>query len=417
MLRFLHVADPHLDSPLEGLAAREDAPTALIRSATRRAFENMVQLAIAERVSFIVIAGDLYDRDWRDYSTGLFFKAQMLQLQRHGIPVYLIAGNHDAASVITRRLSLPENVHSFSTRTTETKEVPGTPVVIHGRGFPDRAVTENLALEYPHALPGRFNIGLLHTSLTGSPEHDSYAPCSVADLISRGYDYWALGHIHQPTVISENPWIVFAGNCQGRHARECGPRGCRLVSVGDQLAVKAVDWHDLDVMRWEQITINIPGLTTEAEVEQALASALRTAVNSAGGRLLAARLIFHGATSLHYDFHRHPEKWSATAISTALEFGSDAVWLEKIVFRTGPVIDPATLAQRDSLTASLLADLATAAARPLSLPEDCTDMLALLPGDLRADLLRDTAPENRAALMADVQAIILASLATKGADS
>jgi exonuclease SbcD len=417
MLRFLHVADPHLDSPLEGLASREDAPTDLIRSATRRAFENMVQLAIAERVNFIVIAGDLYDGDWRDYSTGLFFKAQMLQLQRHAIPVYLISGNHDAASVITRRLSLPENVHSFSTRTAETKEVPGTPVVIHGRGFPDRAVTENLAREYPHALPGRFNIGLLHTSLTGSPEHDSYAPCSVADLASRGYDYWALGHIHQPTVISDNPWIVFAGNCQGRHARECGPRGCRLVSVSAQLTVQAVDWHDLDVMRWEQITINVSGLTTGAQVEQALASALRTAVHAAGGRLLAARLIFTGATSLHNDFHRHPEKWSATAMSTALEFGSDAVWLEKVIFRTSPVIDPATLAQRDALTARLLADLATAAAQPLSLPADCTDMLQLLPGDLRHDLLRETAPENSAALMAEVQAIILASLATKGADA
>ena len=417
MLRFLHVADPHIDSPLEGLAAREDAPTALIRSATRRAFENMVQLAIAERVSFIVIAGDLYDGDWRDYSTGLFFKAQMLQLQRHGIPVYLISGNHDAASVITRRLTLPENVHPFSTRTAETKEVPGTPVVIHGRGFPDRAVTENLALEYPHAIPGRFNIGLLHTSLTGSPEHDSYAPCSVADLMSRGYDYWALGHIHQPTVISENPWIVFPGNCQGRHARECGPRGCCLVTISPQLTVHSVARHDLDVMRWEQIGIDVAGVTTPEEVERSLASALRTAVHAAEGRLLAARLTFTGATPLHNDFHRHPDTWLASAMATALEFGSDALWLEKIIFRTSPVIDPAALAQRDTLTASLLSDLAKAASQPLTLPADCTDMLQLLPGELRDDLLRDTAPENKAALMADVQAIILASLATKGAAS
>lgn len=178
-----------------------------------------------------------------------------------------------------------------------------------------------------------------------------------------------------------------------------------------------MDSHDLDVMRWEQIGIDVAGVTTPEEVERSLASALRTAVHAADGRLLAARLTFTGATPLHNDFHRHPDTWLATAMATALEFGSDALWLEKIIFRTSPVIDPATLAQRDTLTASLLSDLARAASQPLTLPADCMDMLQLLPGDLSNELLRDTAPENKAALMADVQAIILASLATKGAAS
>ncbi len=417
MLRFLHVADPHLDSPLHGLACREDAPTDLIRSATRRAFENMVQLAIAERVDFVVIAGDLYDGDWRDYSTGLFFRAQMHLLQREGIPVYLIAGNHDAASVITRRLPLPENVHSFSTRTAESREVPGTAAVIHGRGFPDRAVPENLAIEYPAAVPGRFNIGLLHTSLTGSTEHGTYAPCTVPDLVSRGYDYWALGHIHQPAIISESPWIVFAGNCQGRHARECGPRGCRLVTVSSQLSVQSVEWRDLDVMRWEQIEVDVGGLPTADDVEKRLVAALRSAVQAAGDRLVATRLTFTGATTLHGDFHRRPDKWTALGVAAALEFGPAALWLEKIIVRTSPVIDPATLAQRDALTAGVLELLAAAVPESRAIPAECTDMLQLLPGELREDLLQELTPENHAALMADVQAIILESLATTGADA
>jgi DNA repair exonuclease SbcCD nuclease subunit len=191
MIRFIHVADAHIDSPLKGLEAHEGAPVDVLRGATRRAFENLIQLAIDENIDFLIIAGDLYDGDWKDYSTGLFFRGQMARLRDKGIRVYLIAGNHDAASVISRKLSLPENVHVFSTRTAESMDVAGHPVVIHGRGFPNRAVPENLVMDYPAAVPNKFNIGLLHTSLTGRPGHDIYAPCSEIDLRQKGYGYWA----------------------------------------------------------------------------------------------------------------------------------------------------------------------------------------------------------------------------------
>ena len=149
MIRFIHASDVHLDSPLQGLEEYEGAPGDVLRGATRRAFENLIQLAIDENIDFLVVAGDLYDGDWKDYSTGLFFRGQMVQLRDKNIPVYLIAGNHDAASVISRKLSLPENVHVLSTRTAESMEVVGHPVVVHGRGFPNRAVPENLAVDYP----------------------------------------------------------------------------------------------------------------------------------------------------------------------------------------------------------------------------------------------------------------------------
>jgi predicted phosphodiesterase len=200
------------------LEAHEGAPVELLRGATRRALENLVELALAEQVAFIVIAGDVYDRDWKDYSTGLFFRRQMTRLREARIPVYLIHGNHDAASIISRKLNLPDNVHEFSNRCAQSHPVEGHPVVIHGRSFPNRAVEENLAREYPPAVPGKFNLGLLHTSLNGPCGHDTYAPCAEQDLREKGYHYWALGHVHQPQIISEDPYIVFAGNCQGRHA-------------------------------------------------------------------------------------------------------------------------------------------------------------------------------------------------------
>lgn len=414
MFRFIHAADPHLDSPLRGLEVHEGAPVAILRGATRKAFENLVNLAIDEAVNFVVIAGDLYDGDWKDYSTGLFFRGQMVKLQAKGIPVYLIAGNHDAASVISKKLTLPENVHVFSTRAAETMEVPGLAAVIHGRGFPHRAVPENLAVDYPAAVPGKFNLGLLHTSLTGRPDHDTYAPCSEQDLRNKGYGYWALGHIHQPEVISEDPWIVFAGNCQGRHARETGPRGCRLVTVKDSLEVASAEWRDLDVVRWQAVEVPLAGVENEAGAIKGIREALSGAVAAAEGRLLATRIHLTGATALHGSLHRDAQHWRAQVQALAQDFGEESVWLERLRVGTRPIYDLAELAARDALTKTVLETLETATHHLPALPDDITEMLDVLPPELRAEVAAEWDADQRPALMEEVRAIILEALQTKG---
>lgn len=414
MFRFIHAADLHLDSPLQGLQAHDGAPLDVLRGATRRAFENLVQLAIEERVDFVVIAGDLYDGDWKDYSTGLFFRGQMARLNASGIPVYLIAGNHDAASVISKRLGLPDNVRVFSTRTTESFEVPGLPAVIHGRGFPKRAVPENLALDYPSAIPGKFNLGLLHTSLTGRPGHATYAPCSEQDLRSKGYGYWALGHVHQPEVISQDPWIVFAGNCQGRHARETGPRGCCLVSVNEALDVESLERHTLDVVRWQDVRVALDQVEKETAVTQRIREAIAEAVTMAEDRLLAARITLTGASPLHGSLHREAQRWRAEILGLAQDFGESTVWIEQIKVATSPVYDLGQLAERDALTKIVLETLEQATYSPDELPDDIVEMLNVLPVDIRAEVEREWEMDQRAALMADVRAIILDSLQTEG---
>ncbi|MXX92142.1 MAG: DNA repair exonuclease [Chloroflexi bacterium] len=117
---FFHAADIHLDSPLTGLAGIEGRVAERIRSAPREAFEALVEEAIEVRVDFFVIAGDLYDGTWRDYKTGLFFIEQMGRLNQAGIPVYVLYGNHDAESQITRPLTLPDNVRVFDARKAQT---------------------------------------------------------------------------------------------------------------------------------------------------------------------------------------------------------------------------------------------------------------------------------------------------------
>ncbi len=414
MFRFIHAADPHLDSPLQGLEAHEGAPVALLRGATRRAFENLVRLAIDERVDAVLIAGDVYDGDWKDYSTGLFFRSQMVKLREKRIPVFLIAGNHDAGSVISKKLSLPENVHVFSTRTAESKELPGGAVVVHGRGFPNRAVPENLAQDYPPAVPGKFNIGLLHTSLNGYPDHDTYAPCSETDLREKGYDYWALGHIHQPGIISRDPWIVFAGNCQGRHIKESGVRGCQLVSVSDTLKVERVDAYPLDVVRWKEIEVDFSGAGEEAQAWQRIDQAMQKVVDEADGRLVAARIILTGNTSLHGSLHLEGHRWRAEILARAGEQGEQALWVERIKILTSPIYDIGKLAARDPLTKVVVEDLAAANKEILTLPSDVSEMMATLPPDLREEVLAQWKEDQRPALLNEVRAIILEALQTKG---
>jgi DNA repair exonuclease SbcCD nuclease subunit len=166
--RFLHAADIHLDSPMRGLEADPDAPVRLLREASRAAFRNLINAAIEENVAFVLIAGDLDDGDWR---TGLFFTEQVAKLSDSGIPLVMVAGNHDAASAITRYLRLPELGTMLPHDRCGQVVFEELGVAIHGQSFATRSVSEDLSRNYPDPVPGLFNIGLLHTALTGRPGH------------------------------------------------------------------------------------------------------------------------------------------------------------------------------------------------------------------------------------------------------
>lgn len=277
--RFVHTADIHLDSPLLGLVGQEGTAAERIRNATREAFEGLVELAIEEQVSFLVIAGDLYDGNWRDYKTGLFFVAQMGRLREARIPVYLLHGNHDAESQITRRLPLPDNVHVFGARQPESFRIDDLDVVLHGQSYRQRDVSENLARSYPQPVDGTFNIGVLHTGLGGMGGHANYAPCSLDDLINKGYDYWALGHVHRAEVLHEQPYIVFPGNLQGRHVREDGAMGAYLVAVENHQVAKALTVHN-DVVRWAVLPVSLDEASSIDHAFELMRSTIEDAVVS-----------------------------------------------------------------------------------------------------------------------------------------
>lgn len=336
---FLHAADIHLDSPLLGLERYAGAPVEYVRGATRKAFQNLVDLALEEEVDFLLLAGDLYDGDWRDYNTGLFFVSQMARLQEANIQVFLIRGNHDAASQITRQLLLPENVIPLSTAEPETVTREDLGVAVHGQGFPTRAVTEDLSQNYPPPQTDYFNIGLLHTCLNGREGHEPYAPCSLHYLATKGYDYWGLGHIHHREILQQDPWIVVPGNLQGRHIREAGSKGAYLVQVQDGTVV-GVEYRALDVMRWILCKVDATGATTPSEILEGAQSSLEEKLHQNPGYLLAIRFLITGSCPVHNRLWQEPEAFSQELRSLAVQLGLENLWVEKVKLSTQPMVRP-----------------------------------------------------------------------------
>jgi len=336
--RFLHAADLHLDSPMRGLEADPDAPAQLLRGASRAAFRNLVDAAIEEQVAFMVIAGDLYDGDWQDWGTGHFFTEQAAKLVDAGIPLVIAAGNHDAASVITRHLRLPDGVTLLPHDRCGRVVFEDRGVAIHGQSFANRSVSDDLTRNYPNAVPGLLNIGLLHTALTGRPGHDPYAPTTVETLAAKGYHYWALGHVHAREIVQQDPWIVFPGNLQGRQIRECGPKGASLVTVRGGHVI-AVDHRPFDILRW--CAVEVP-LASERDLDGAMArvgQALSSSLEAAEGRPVAARVTLTGVTPLHGELIGEADRVRQGVIAEGRQHGADAVWIESVVVATASAAD------------------------------------------------------------------------------
>ncbi|MEJ2725993.1 MAG: DNA repair exonuclease [Deltaproteobacteria bacterium] len=385
MFRFLHAADIHLDSPLRGLEVYQDAPVDQIRGAVRRAFDNLVDLAIREEAAFVLLAGDLFDGDWKDYNTGIYFINRMGLLREAGIRVFIVSGNHDAASQITRALHYPDNVTLFSHKKAETKVLENLNVAIHGQSFPSRIVSEDMTQNYPQGEYGLFNIGLLHTALTGRAGHEPYAPCTLDSLRSKGYQYWALGHVHQREEVSQGPWVVFPGNIQGRHIRETGGKGCTMVTV-DEGQVLEVEHHDIDVFRWAVCQVDLNECETHEECFDRVRQSLEDELGRADGRPIAVRLLLEGMTSLHGSLHENSVHWVEEFKGIAASLIE--VWLEKILFHTRKEVSSDEVSGKGSPIAALnkaVEDVKLGELRLLDLIPEFESLRNKLPPELLSD--------------------------------
>lgn len=425
--KIIHAADIHLDSPLQKLGSYENAPVERIRGASRRALENMVQFAIDEAVDLVVIAGDLYDGDWPDQNTGLFFVAQASRLVDAGIPLAVIRGNHDAANVMTSSLPLPKNPDGSSimlaSERVDQRLFESIGIAVHGRSFRTRAETENLAAEYPAPHRGLFNLGLLHTSLTGAEGHDPYAPCTPAQLAEKEYDYWALGHVHtrgEHGLDGAAP-VVFSGNIQGRHIREVGPKGCLLLEVDSRNQCRRT-FHELDVVRWQRCQLDVSDVQHCDEVIDRFQAWIEQSLRDAMDRLVVVRVELCGATPLNHSLRRQQENLKASLQAIAVTHGRGQVWMEDLKCHTEDEADTAVTADMDGPLESLAAVIEQFEAGEeagKAVEHELRSLLKKLPQELtgRNMPVQTGDPEWVADLIQSASAEVLGRLQTEGTDT
>ncbi len=376
MTLFIHAADVHLDSPLRGLSRYAGAPVEAVRGASRRALENLVDYVIDQGAPLLLIAGDLYDGDWKDFQTGLFIVQQLRRLQKHDVRVGLVRGNHDAENAMTKDLPLPENVHVFGSLQPETWIIEDLNMAVHGQSFRDKEEPRNLAADFPEPVPGRVNVGLLHAMAAGTgTNHQRYAPCSATDLAAKGYEYWALGHVHERQVINENPAAVYAGCLQARHIREPGAKGCVRVEVSPRRC--SHEFVDMDVMRWAVVEADVSGAETLEQAASIFLDTLQNVLPGYGGRILGARAVLSGRCLAHSRLTSEHEALASQirAMSSTL----DDVWVEKVEVRTRPNTSLEDLAQSSGPLGELLQYLNELANDPevfAALQPDFTDLKA-----------------------------------------
>jgi DNA repair exonuclease SbcCD nuclease subunit len=334
-VKIVHAADLHIDSPMVGIERYEGLPVDRLRSATREAFRNLVTMTLDERAEMLLLAGDLFDDAWRDYATGLFFLNELSRLRETGAKVVIVRGNHDAQNKVTKNLTLPAHVIELGAKRPETRVFEDIGIAVHGQSYADRETKDDIAAKYPVPISGLFNVGLLHTSLDGRPGHASYAPTTLSTLAAKGYDYWALGHVHAREIVSREPYVVFPGNLQGRSVRETGDKGATIITVKNG-RIAEVEHRALDVVRWHVLDVDASAIEN-ADTDAALAMVTRVladAARSLDSRLGVARVVVHANETLFAKLLSDEEAFIAEVRNQANDAGDDALSIERVVLKT-----------------------------------------------------------------------------------
>jgi exonuclease SbcD len=348
-LRFVHAADLHLDSPFRGLANTSTKLRDELQAATLGAFARIVDHTIESNADFLLLAGDLYDSKDRSLRALVAFRRQMERLAERDISVYIVHGNHDPLNGWGSEFQLPPNVTTFSGKpATEPVIRRGKEIArVTGISYARERVTENLAAGMKPDSDSPYSVGLLHANVAGQTGHADYAPVTLDELTTSGFDYWALGHVHTRSVLADGPaTVVYPGNPQGRNPREPGPRGCLQVDVNPHGSVH-LSFVETNLARWTHLELPIQTHTRMDSLVDALLEDGRAVAASFRGPTVA-RCTLRGSGPLHADLQRDGMADElAEQLRTVLP-------VESVRIATGPVLDFESLTRTETLVADFL---------------------------------------------------------------
>ncbi|HEX6593578.1 MAG TPA: DNA repair exonuclease [Bacillota bacterium] len=293
-ISFIHAADLHLDTPFKGLANIPEQIFDDIRKSTFRALDRLVSVAIQKRVDFVLIVGDLFDHENQSLQAQIHLREAFEKLKRHHISVYMSYGNHDHLNGNIFPMTYPENVHVFPDETVRqfNYEKNGHPLAtIYGFSYENASVQQNKVAEYDvkdEHVP--FHIATLHGSLATNTDHDTYAPFQLSELTKEPFDYWALGHIHEREVLKKDPFVVYPGNTQGRHRKECGEKGCYYVTMTE--ASTDVSFIPTQAIEFKSLTVDLSTCSHIHQLERLLTHTLQEEMKPNLPQLI--HVTFHG---------------------------------------------------------------------------------------------------------------------------
>lgn len=329
-MKFIHFADAHLDSPFRGLSFLPSKEFNHIYQAADQSLKRIVDLALAEKVDLVLIAGDTFDSSQPSPRAQLFFAEQVKRLTDAQIQVVMIFGNHDhmkqedllvSPSPYFKLLGNNETVEQ-ATFTTDA----GFNYDVIGFSYLNNHITEDKIPEFP-AKGKNYTFGLMHAQeKSATASQNVYAPFTVDELQNLNYDYFALGHIHARNNLSSTPWIVYPGNIQGRHINEMGAKGCYLGEIDENSGKTTIDFKETGPILWQGTKINLEGAISKADLQAKIIAKLESgqktyfSLTIAGAQYLSAE---------ERDLVQDPDFWQT--ISQSLPFASQLVDVRFVV--------------------------------------------------------------------------------------
>ncbi len=359
-VRFIHAADLHLDAPFKGIDAADPRVRSVLVDSTYVAFDAVVSAAIEREVDFLVLAGDVYNAADRSVRAQLRFADGMRRLADAGVEVFIAHGNHDPANGWSARLPLPPSVHVFSHTTVErlVVEREGEPLCsLYGRSFGTAAETANLARGFVRQDGEAVSIGVLHANVGGDTEYEPYAPCSLEDLRAAGMDYWALGHIHKPSRLSDKPRVNYAGSPQGLNPKEDGEHGCLLVEIAG--GVVSEELLPTAAVRWARLTVEAGALSDLEAVHDALRSAC-IEVAGEGDIPVSLRIDLVGRSEAHADLAREDGSGATALAQIVSHLRLDLMsrqpwlWVDRVRDLTSATVDLEALRAQEDFVGDLV---------------------------------------------------------------